>query len=185
MCCRSEHSKCLLISWLQAPPAVMLDPKKIKYSIVHGVTKSWTRLSNFHFHSVQMKSGRDNLPGHSSLDILTNLYHRGFKGTCLWWVSLELLIFPHVPVHTSQSIQNILKGWQNMDIWFICTEWKWKLLSRVQKGEVDFSRSLAGSVVNPGFLSLVQCSVWHPAAAYLLQVLSKVWENRNQDLRIY
>ena len=80
----------------------------------------------------KMKSGRDNLPGHSSLDILTNLYHRGFKGTCLWWVSLELLIFPHVPVHTSQSIQNILKGWQNMDIWFICTEWKWKLLSRVQ-----------------------------------------------------
>ena len=66
-----------------------------------------------------MKSGRDNLPGHSSLDILTNLYHRGFKGTCLWGVSLELLIFPHVPVHTSQRIRNILKGWQNMDIWFI------------------------------------------------------------------
>ena len=46
------RSKCLLISWLRAPPAVMLEPKKIKYSIVHGVTKSWTQLSNFHFPSV-------------------------------------------------------------------------------------------------------------------------------------
>ena len=47
-----SRSKCLLISWLRALPSVMLEPKKIKYSIVHGVTKSWTRLSNFHFHSV-------------------------------------------------------------------------------------------------------------------------------------
>ena len=45
----------------------------------------------------------------------------------------------------------------------------WKIISatlhfrneevEVQKGEVDFSRSLAGSVVHPGFLPLVRCSV--------------------------
>ena len=40
------RSKCLLISWLQSPPAVILEPKKIKFvtvsivfpSICHEVT---------------------------------------------------------------------------------------------------------------------------------------------------
>ena len=35
------RSKCLLISWLQSPPAVILEPKKIKYVTVSIVSPSF------------------------------------------------------------------------------------------------------------------------------------------------
>ena len=34
------RSKCLLISWLQSPPAVILEPKKIKFLTVSIVSPS-------------------------------------------------------------------------------------------------------------------------------------------------
>ena len=34
------RSKCLLISWLKSPPAVILEPKKIKYVTVSIVSPS-------------------------------------------------------------------------------------------------------------------------------------------------
>ena len=37
------RSKCLLISWLQAPSAVILEPKKIKSDTVFTVTPSISR----------------------------------------------------------------------------------------------------------------------------------------------
>ena len=40
------RSKRLLISWLQSPSAVILEPPKIKSDTVHGVAKSQTRLSS-------------------------------------------------------------------------------------------------------------------------------------------
>ena len=60
------RNKCLLISWLQSPSAVILEPRKIKYkytntggawwAAIYGVAQSWTRLKQLSSSSIQFIS---------------------------------------------------------------------------------------------------------------------------------
>ena len=43
-----QRSKCLLISWLQSPPAVILEPKKIKYVTISIVFPSICEVMGLH-----------------------------------------------------------------------------------------------------------------------------------------
>ena len=57
------RSKCLLISWLQSPSAVILEPPKIKSDTVSTIPNNWTQLKwlSIHAHTLHELEKKKNL----------------------------------------------------------------------------------------------------------------------------